>query len=304
MQDLSAALREVDAGGKIDVLYMHACLMGTIEGAYQVRDFVDYYVSSQHWLWGPGGVNYLDNITTSSGPEDVATAIALDYSKTARGEKPFTISVARMSKLPELIDNLNLLAGLLKAEMSLFANPIIRPMIMAQVQRFDDDDFDITVSDELIDLYDFARLVHDNFTDPQIKSAAQAIMETLGEADCDTFSESGYVMYECHESGEMIDGDGVTHQWTHDGSNGVSIFYPDHSRSFYVDDNLDFASGTSWGTLASSIVSASGQDVSWGSMLVEYIRYTNPNAPDEPDPSPLVAPLRNIRFIYLPMVAN
>jgi sugar lactone lactonase YvrE len=301
LKDLSTAFEQTIANhGKLDVLFMNACLMATIEGAYQVRDFVDYYVASEQTLFGPFVPTYLSSITSDLTPDSLARNIASSYSQYWQNHVPpypHTISVARLSRLPNLITKLNTLSSLLKSRMSGIGNTIVKAQILSQVQRFDSNGIlGIDPLDELIDLYDFARLVKAYVSDQDLKDAAQAVMDAIQD---DSNPTNRYILYESHKSGKRP---GTPFHWQLDQSHGVSIFSPDIYRSFYTGENLDFAAGTSWPGTSGAATAAYENIIEWGPMLVEYVRVTNPDAPDDPNPPPLLPPISVVQQVYFPLI--
>jgi hypothetical protein len=174
--------------------------------------------------------------------------------------------------------------------------------ISTRVQRFDSNgDDEITTDDEIVDLFRFAELVQSQIDDPDIKAAAAELMAAIED----------YVVaedqYELGWSGGFTDDEGFYHYWNHTNSHGVSIFFPDYSRSFYKGSWLDFAAGTEWDIEPSAGLTPGGDDatsttIEWGPMLVEYVRETNPDAPDDPRPPELVAPLSRVTSVHLPVV--
>ena len=42
-----------DGADPLDVVFYDACLMGMIEIAYQIKDYADFFVSSQNIAWAP-----------------------------------------------------------------------------------------------------------------------------------------------------------------------------------------------------------------------------------------------------------
>ena len=66
MMELSTAFAQITAHhGKIDILYMDVCLMGTVEGNYQVRNLIDYYIASENLVWLPVSPSYLNSISSN-----------------------------------------------------------------------------------------------------------------------------------------------------------------------------------------------------------------------------------------------
>jgi predicted outer membrane repeat protein len=288
MRDLKEAFTQIHQhGGKIDVLFMNACLMATIEAAYQFREFVDYYVASQPLLYVRWEPSYLSTIQSNTSPEALAISIAEAYKNQIGNEElPYAISVAQLSRLPNLVDNLNQLSVLLKNHMSFLANVTLKPKVVTKVQRY--------LPYDLIDLYDFAELVRDNVDDQEIKESASAVMTAIRDENNqgDSYIIRLYKSPEEYKHWKV----GAVQR-----SHGVSIYFPVTPRSFYNVLNLDFAAGTSWFDSSENL---SSESIEWGSMLVEYIQLTNPDAPDDPNPPDLVAPLFLPQAIYLPLIAR
>ncbi len=298
MSDLRWAAQQIVARhGKTDIVFMHACLMATVESAYQLRDFANYYVASEDLLKGYWPLGYLEGLAQSNPtPESLARSMATDYAQFWGGHGyEYTVSAVRLAKLPYLTSQINQLAGLLRDRMAGLANFLLRASVLAPVQRFNSNNFlGIEITDELIDLYDFARLVKLNSNDQDIRDAAQAVMDAIYRSDNDT---NQYVLYNSSRSGSC----GLP-TCALERSYGVSIFFPDRSRSFYIQDNLDFATGTSWGGTSAASVALPEDAIGWGPMLVEYVRQTNPSAPDNPNPPALVAPQIIPLTVYLPLM--
>ena len=54
-QELMHALQEAQKDAiNIDIVAFDACLMGMTEIAYEIKDYTDYFISSQEIIWGPG----------------------------------------------------------------------------------------------------------------------------------------------------------------------------------------------------------------------------------------------------------
>jgi len=288
---------------KLDIVEMHACTMATIEAAYQLLGLADYYVASEDTLWISIMPNWLalghrgrvgardvtvPAITNSTSPEQLAVAMARSYYLNVNdGGLPGTISVARLANLPDVVTKTSALASLLKGQMSSLHNTV--DGIKADVQYFDSNDDEHRDSkDEIVDLYHFAQLVESRVSQSDIKSAARQLMGAIGS----------YIVND--GSYERSWGAG---QWHVENAHGVSIFFPNYSRSFYKGSWLDFAAGTTWNIAAMPPAEALDTTIEWGPMLVEYVRQTNPNVPDNPNPPALIAPLIPAT-IHLPLVVR
>ena len=295
------------AAGKVDVLYMEACLMATIEAAWQLRDLTDYYVASEQTAWpsrlewpvvGNGGA--IPAISTTTTPEQLAVAQAQAYYLSLRDHLPGTISVARMAALSNLKDKTSALAGLLKAQMGSLHNTISE--IKRDVQYFDGNgNMKIESNDELVDLYHFAQLVQERVSDQTIKDAAAALRQAV-----DSYIVQPSGSYELYwRDNQAFDYGGKQYTWPLTNTHGVSIFFPNYSRSFYKEGWLDFAAGTDWNIeqgLSLALTGQASEAIEWGPMLVEYVRYTNPSHPDDPNPPALVEVLTWPGRVYLPLI--
>jgi photosystem II stability/assembly factor-like uncharacterized protein len=306
----------VNQGGKFDVLFMETCLMGSIEDAYQFRAISDYYVASENELWMGPITDYLDKIKSTTNPEELSVLMALYYADFSRKYSlPFTISVARMSNLSALIDNIRLLAEKINSKMTKDLASALQTKVLTQVQRFDSDDnnsnegrnCEIDAKDEAFDLYDFSSLVKQNINDIEIQNAAQDVMNSIqNSAD----PSKSYILLNDKLSWSIPIGICMTHHWDLDNSHGVYVFFnrSDSKRSFYNGGNLDFALGTNWALNyqgnGSSKIALEEASIGWGNMLVAYTNTLYPNAPDDPTPPPLIAPLINSVSIYLPIIKN
>ena len=213
-------------------------------------------------------------------------------------KKPGTIATFKLAKVQEVVSQASNLAGLLKGRMG-GLHTIIHG-IKADVQYFDGNgDQEINTADELIDLYHFAELVAVRVNDNSIQTAAGQLMTAIDD----------YVVYKDEISGTFVY-EAKAYNWDHSNSHGVSIFFPSYSRSFYKDGWFDFAAGTVWDinnpTIVRNTVTLAENmgRVEWGSMLVEYVRHTDPFTPDDPNPPSLVAPLQAMKDIYLPLILN
>jgi clostripain len=281
---------------KLDIVYMDACLMGTIESMYQLRGLAEYYVGSEAVTWGSirpdwytlgyheDGNGWQINISpigNSTTSKQLAIAMAQSYAGIAKHkyERPSTISVVNLDSVDDVKTATSTLASLLKDHMTELHDKIRTIKSSYTLQHFDSNgDNDITDADEYVDLYQFAELVQSNISQTEIKNAANQLMTSLHNFIVDNEEWSG-----------SFTKDGKSHTWLHGNSHGVSIFFPNYSRSFYKDGWLDFTAGTEW-NINKNLAMSSTATIEWGPMIVEYVRQTNPNIPDNPNPPPLLAP--------------
>lgn len=289
---------------KLDIIYIDACSSGTFEVAYELRDQADYMVASQQTVWGPHShAGSLLAINPTTTPVQLSESLASNYYDTFVGKWPGTISVVDLtmtSSVKVAIDNL---ASSLSADMQ--SNHADITAILSDVQRHETNpDYVIDADDEFVDLYHFSLLVNQRVDDVETQNYATAVIATLNQyivwnrAWSGTFSlpfKLSQNINQCIAPFECT--------WDLDNSYGVSIFFPNYSRSFYKDGWLDFSAGTIWNiTQLSDVQKVEGTVLpGWGPMLVEYVRNANPTEPDNPSPPALQSPISSLTHIYLPL---
>lgn len=291
-----AALRAATNNGAqpLDVLYMHACQMGMIEDAYEVRGLTSYYVASEATAWGPyTAAAYYDILgaTATTTPFDLAKRFADDYAGVvSRDGRPYTVSVANMAQ----IDSVNTAIGTFGQRLS--REGVSLAAIRRVVQRFDEDGDDLLeTTDRYADFYHLAQLFRDSSSDTLDQQAAQQVMNAiLNNYIVVNHTGSGYV-------GPTVKGGNPTAYIDNQHSHGVSIFFPERSSSFYTEQNYAFAEGATWPKHSATALPAQATP-SWGATLAAIIQATNPDAPDDPDPPTPLAPLEAQMRVYLPVV--
>ena len=158
--------------------------------------------------------------------------------------------------------------------------------IYQDVQRYDEDG--------MADLYHFAYLVKERFSDPEIQASAQLLMDSiLNSVDTDlNFHWGGWetpVGYRSYAD-----------------SHGLSIYYPDPNatHSDYSGLRISLSEGTNWFQNPIFIKRSGIDEIEhiWGPFLVAYTYATNPSPPDEPFPpasTPIFVPyfLSNLPLI-------
>ena len=287
LKELGIAIHNASlVGGKIDLIFMKTCLTGNIEGSFELRYVVDYYVASEQiaWMYHPSSY-YLRSITSSLQPEQLANLIAEDYhSNMVLLGVPHTISVAKLASIQVLSEKIDSLSTLLKDRMSGISSTLLRLKVLAEVQRFKtNDNCSLDDNDELIDLYDFARLIEQYSDDTDIQTAAHSLMSAVEE----------FIIYNEFRSGPIPMGhDCDDTSWNLENSHGVSAFFarPGMTRSFYNGESITFASGTLWGVSDELLENTDGISIAWGPMVAAYINTEYPDGADDPQPIDPYAP--------------
>jgi len=127
--ELQKALKDVK---KLDLLYMDACLMGTVELGYQLRDLVDFYVASESETWGAAPQHYyvlglnrnnqqiIPQLAGDTSAEQLATNIAQAFRFVHQDEwhLPSTVSVVRLDRVRNVAEKARALATEITEHMS------------------------------------------------------------------------------------------------------------------------------------------------------------------------------------------
>ncbi|MBX3001301.1 MAG: SBBP repeat-containing protein [Caldilineaceae bacterium] len=283
--ELALALADATDNGKqkLDIIYGILCLMGMIEPAYEWRHAADYYVASQQIYFAFPSVLSADirSVTRQMTPEAYARALVDNYASAASAiEIPYTISIADLSKAEDLHRAVwefgNALGHYLRTMPTADRQKLIG--ILEDIQYFDSTgDFEIDpLSDEYVDLYDFALQVHLRMEDPVLSIPAQALMGAIGEYIVVQKSGSGWV---------DRSGSAERYYWEHSNAYGVSIFRYHTPRSFYNRDNFSFLIPPA-GPGARHV---SQEEGGWKGFMDTYVSIVNPDAADNPTPPPLLA---------------
>ena len=238
--DLGSALSLATSGGteKLDVLFLDACLMQMIEVGYEVKDYSQYLVASEHIGWAPGPYHaYISSITSTTTAPQLATAIVNEYHNELTGTMyAHTMSATDLSQygLASVADDfaLALIGGLSTYQTEMESS-------RAACQEF--------YVDSYIDLYHFAYLIDQNIADATIQTAAQAVMTAVNNA----------VIAEAHENGSSSE------YYPLDDAHGISIYFPASAGdSAYIDYN--------------SINLAFVADKNWDEFLAAFLGVNNP----------------------------
>jgi len=225
LPDLSQALSVVPK--KIDVLYFDACLMGMVEVAYQIKDYVDVMVASEEVAWtGQPYDHYLSNLAAnpSMSPSELADVIVSNYIEyTTAISCLSTMSGVNLSRILALKTATDNLAQRLNNSESIYSDEIRRARGQAEGYMGPY----LGMYGWYTDLYHFAQLIYQYIPDSAIQNDASQVMMLLSNA----------VITEGH--------------YSHPNSHGLSIFFPCKKDIHYEDfmneySTADFAKDTMW----------------------------------------------------------
>lgn len=222
VSELSGALKaatntaddDPDNDRRLDLLHYDACLMGMVEGAYDVSGAANYLVASQNLGWSLFAfTDYAHAAAQASAPLDLASEIAQIYhdSLTADSDSyPHTIAALDLLQVENVNQQLNDFITLL--DTSLITHTVAISEARLETQKFDSRDyFVIDNRDEYLDLYHLAQNIQQRLPEPAIQSAAQALMESISQT----------VILEHHLSDEAYGS-----YWELEEAHGLSIYFP------------------------------------------------------------------------------
>jgi len=209
-------------GKKIDVLAFDACLMGTIEVAYQARDYVNYMVASEETE--PNDGFPYDMILTqlatspSMSPAQLASTIVTKYVSSYTDGLPNPEDASHVTSaafnLTKISDAAVAVSQLAEAIIGDFSNS--EGAVKEAWEQAD------TFSGDFVDLYNFTQLLNAKVSNTTIKAKADSVLDAV-------------------DSLIIVEGHGTVHAHAH----GVSIYYPkEFEKSSYI--GLDFAGDTLW----------------------------------------------------------
>jgi len=224
MQEIKQALTTIHGtlGRKIDILAFDACLMGMIEVAYPLRNFVDYMVASEETV--PNDGFPYDLILTeleaspSMSPAQFAATIVTKYANSytegvSNGENAphMTLSALNLAEISETAITVSQFAEALIGDFEDSKSLIKEAWEQAE-----------TFHGEFVDLYNFTQLINAKVSNTTISTKAESVLNAINDL----------ILEEQH---------GPVHPNAH----GISIYYPKtFNRLSYID--LDFASDTFW----------------------------------------------------------
>jgi hypothetical protein len=187
MEGIAAALKKAGhPTGKVDVLDFDACLMATLEVAYELKDSVDFLASSQESEPGDGMAygEYLRWLTTypEAPPASLAKAMVETYVKAyapggvqvdgdhwSGGETKSAMRLARVAELKAAVEEV---AKLLEQKPDLLGE--VADQIVKETRRFG----------RLVDIQDFlAKVLAREKGDAALKAAAEKVCDLIGYPD-------------------------------------------------------------------------------------------------------------------------
>ncbi|MDM8550313.1 clostripain-related cysteine peptidase [Desulfobacterales bacterium HSG2] len=233
--ELRRALKEITEGGqkKIDIFDFEACLMGLVENAYDLKEFVNYVAFFQSISWT--SLNYpayFINLDRDDDARTVAKRIIRNYPVASESEAPYTYSLIDTSKLTALREKIDAFATELgNADLT----DIKAARDVSQAFFGDPEKGDATQDTRgYIDLWDLAH----NIAAKGIASAqANELKAAIGEAVIETKAvPKGQSIYTFNKF------------WDYSNYHGLSILFPSVEYTFLDDyaQNYEMSKDGKW----------------------------------------------------------
>ncbi len=201
-----------ELGIRIDVVGFDACLMGMMEVAYQLRDYVDYVVFSQEVEPGDGWPynDILDPLVSnpSMSPSELASMIAQKYIESYNGGSQGSVEWVTQSAI-----NVSYLAFHVFSKINRLVGELLRYY----------DDYSSAISSAVgdtesfyysyeKDMIHFLKLLYDDVSNESLKAI---INETI-------YAINGSILY-------------AGHLWYHPNAYGLSAYFPNYYSESYDD---------------------------------------------------------------------
>lgn len=244
------------AADKLDIIGFDACLMSTVEVAYEFRNLAGYMVGSMSYIQDNGWAydEILASLTNSSlSAAELSTIMVKTYrdyitGHTATQNSGETISAIDLSQIETLADNIDALGAAVYNENRQSDIQTIRDSTV----HFYKDTYD-SISYPYIDLYDFCRrLSSDSYSSSSLSEAADSVIDTLSSAVLYAYGDDGNGQSAYYGPGETFprglsiffsrgnviydDSSHYCYQWWYT-EKDTAIVYSDSS---YLYGNLDF----------------------------------------------------------------
>ena len=175
--------RALEEAGGVDLLGMDACLMGSIEVLYELKDVADYVVGSSFLEPGTGwNYEFLKQITSTDNEGAVGRKIVDAYrgyyDGTSWESKGLSLAVYNMSKVAQTASALNYLSLRLIGIM----NPALRSTIhyfYPLMSQYLYNNYTNERLNTLVDLHDFVVLAQDRISDGTARYWAGQVLTSL-----------------------------------------------------------------------------------------------------------------------------
>lgn len=270
---------------KLDIIGFDACIMATIEIAYEFRDLVDYMVGSMNYIQDNGWSydRIFGNITASAmNPADFSTHIVKSYQAYIETH-PATqgwgesISATDLSQISNLADKVNTLAVAIYEEDKQISIEEIRENSLHYFEENHD-----SVSYPYFDLHDLSKNINEGDFSLNLTTAAEDVITALSSSILYSYGDTAVIEY-TGQSRTAYYGTGSKT------SKGLSVFFSRGDKFYdslphykyqwwYTSENTaDYFNDTSYlyGKIDFCTSNNNGDVESWRELMEAW--YDNPN---------------------------
>ncbi|MGB0384766.1 MAG: clostripain-related cysteine peptidase [Ardenticatenaceae bacterium] len=268
---LADALGWISNGDQLDLIYLDACFMATVEVIAELKPYAEYFVAYENFSWATYRYDlYFDDVDSSTTPLALAQRIAqINHDNLPTEGHPAQIGVINANAMNNLLVQLDTLALELSATLTTTTRLAIQEAVQNSAHVDENGDWFINEEDSAIDLLHFAKQLNLNPAMPaSVKTAAQNLIEGF---ETTINSDNNYI-----HNGTPWPG---TEEWDLSNLGGLSVYFPladEWKRSYYSDEALPhFASQTHWDEF----------------IQLWYQGQTAPSPPTEPCEDCLITPM-------------
>ncbi|HLB70441.1 MAG: clostripain-related cysteine peptidase [Candidatus Methanoperedens sp.] len=212
---------------RFDILGFDACLMNTIEVAYQLKDTAKIILGSEETEpsagWPYDKVIGAIAADPDKDPGELCKEIVDSYIKsydTGENSEPVTLSAVNTGKIGDALSAIDKWAAVLKKNMSDRDTFYSVLSIIDEIQKF--------YYPTYKDLYDFARLLNERSKSKDIKDSSKAVMDILAPGNNNFIVASKYLTQSMANA------------------HGITIYFPGRQSYLKYYDRLDFAKKSRW----------------------------------------------------------
>ncbi len=188
---LASALPWITQAYGLDVIYLDACLMGSVEVVAELAPYTHYLVTHEGLTWALYPyAGYFTGINSATQPMTVATKIALTQRTVWPLGYPAQVSVFDTGAINNLLVKLDNFSVVLSATLPLSRTEISRTLSL--VMRMDENtDFVIDGQDNILDLYELADLFDRPSWPVGIRNAARELKAAFNAAVVVNYTQNG-----------------------------------------------------------------------------------------------------------------
>lgn len=232
INELESALDMATDGGSdpIDLIGFDACLMSTIEVAYQIAPYGSRLLASE--ITEPNfGWDYSVLGSLTSDPfmdiDEISSELIdgyIEQGDTISSRRSMSLSLTNLSKIDKVVDDIDSLSNTVNS-----AGP--SEIYNMRIARKYAQPISGGTSSEAVDLYDYITNVMDLSTNSMVISDCERLLASIDDS---------VILFDARQGLSDLETDGL---------NGLSIFSPDFSEVFSSKeeyDDLKFSQDTSW----------------------------------------------------------